>query len=132
MKTVVRWFFRTVRVIMAPIMIAADRLTRPKGIVRPPAEQARVEAAVAGLALYHFPSCPFCIKTRREMARLSLPIELRDAQHDPQRRQELLEGGGEVKVPCLRIEEPDGSVRWMYESDDIISYLRSRFAPGAR
>ncbi|HAI96784.1 MAG TPA: glutaredoxin, partial [Methylococcaceae bacterium] len=37
------------------------------------------------------------------------------------------EGGGKLKVPCLRIEE-DGKVSWMYESSDIINYLEDRFA----
>ncbi len=130
MKYIIRWFFRGVRWVMSPIVILLDRLTTPKGIVRPPAEQAKVEEAVKGLALYHFPSCPFCIKTRREMARLSLPIELRDAQHDLARREELLQGGGEAKVPCLRIEtlhDGERKVEWMYESADIIAYLRRRF-----
>jgi hypothetical protein len=40
----------------------------------------------------------------------------------------LLEGGGQVKVPCLRITNADGNVEWMYESDDIISYLQKNFA----
>ncbi|WP_193678902.1 MULTISPECIES: glutathione S-transferase N-terminal domain-containing protein, partial [Gammaproteobacteria] len=47
--------------------------------------------------------------------------------NDPQARQALLEGGGKVKVPCLRIEE-NGQVRWMYESSEIIAYLEGRFA----
>ena len=49
------------------------------------------------------------------------------AMNDPQARQALLEGGGKVKVPCLRIEE-NGQVRWMYESSEIIAYLEGRFA----
>ena len=42
-------------------------------------------------------------------------------------RAALLAGGGKIKVPCLRIEE-NGESRWMYESNDIIRYLESRFA----
>ncbi|APZ44037.1 glutaredoxin family protein [Acidihalobacter ferrooxydans] len=127
MKPLIRLFFRTVRLVLSPVMIMADRMTTPKGIVRTPQAQAAVEEATARLALYHFQSCPFCIKTRREMARLSLPIELRDAQHDAARREELLQGGGEVKVPCLRIEDDNGDTRWMYESERIIAYLHERF-----
>lgn len=129
MRPLIRLFFRTVRLIATPIMIAADRMTTPKGIERPAEEQAKVDAETRALRLYHFQSCPFCIKTRRAMKRLSLDIALRDAQHDPASRAELQDGGGEVKVPCLRIEEGDGSVRWMYESTDIIAYLDRRFAP---
>ncbi|MDT4874859.1 hypothetical protein FQZ97_1101880 [compost metagenome] len=61
------------------------------------------------------------------MHRLNLPIALRDAKNDEAHRAALLAGGGKVKVPCLRIEE-NGESRWMYESNDIIGYLESRFA----
>jgi len=30
-------------------------------------------------------------------------------------------------VPCLRIDKDDGSVQWMYESNDIIAYLKREF-----
>ncbi len=69
-------------------------------------------------------TCPFCIKARLEMGRLSLPITLRDAQHD---KETLLQGGGKVQTPCLRINGDDGQVQWMYESGDIIRYLQQRF-----
>lgn len=129
MKPLIRLFFRTVRAVLSPVMVLGDRLTTPTGIERSTEQQAQVDEAVGNLALYHYQSCPFCIKTRRAMKRLSLPIELRDTQRDGTRREELLQGGGEIKVPCLRIAEADGSVRWMYESDDIIAYLQGRFAP---
>lgn len=38
---------------------------------------------------------------------------------------ELTSGGGKFQVPCLRIESADGKVRWMYESIDIIRYLKN-------
>ena len=80
------------------------------------------------LIMYEFKTCPFCIKTRRAIKRLSLNIEYRDTQHNPEYRQELLEGGGQIKVPCLRIADETGADKWMYESDDIIQYLQERFA----
>ena len=64
------------------------------------------------------------MKVRREMKRLSLNIELRDAQHDSQHREQLLQGGGQVKVPCLRIPQEGGNDTWLYESDNVIQYLR--------
>jgi glutathione S-transferase len=42
-------------------------------------------------------------------------------------RRELVEGGGRATVPCLRIER-DGEVHWLYESRDIIDYLRRQHA----
>lgn len=59
--------------------------------------------------------------------RYALNIELRDARNDMEIKRELVAEGGFHKVPCLRIENPDESVEWLYESDDIIAYLRSKF-----
>jgi len=100
-------------------------LTSPKTLNRSAEEQACVDRAVASMSIYQFYACPFCIKTRRTLKRLNLNIEMRDAQTNPARA-ELLAGGGEIKVPCLRIDNGD-SVRWMYESSDIIAYLEQQF-----
>jgi len=35
----------------------------------------------------------------------------------------LMQVGGKTQVPCLAIEQADGSIEWMYESDDSIRYL---------
>jgi glutaredoxin len=127
MKPIIRFFFRTLRLVLTPFMLLGEKLTKPKGIVREPAAQQEVDRQCASLALYQFKTCPFCIKVRREMARLSLNIELRDAQHDEQHRQALLQGGGKPMVPCLRITDEQGNSQWMYESGDIIQYLQKRF-----
>ena len=58
---------------------------------------------------------------------LSLNIALRDAQNDPQHRAALLQGGGKIKVPCLKITDEGGDSQWLYESTAIIQYLRQRF-----
>ena len=70
MKPLIRLFFRTLRLVLTPFLLLGYWLTRPKGIVRPPAEQQAVDARTQNLALYHFPTCPFCLKTRRTMKRL--------------------------------------------------------------
>jgi glutaredoxin len=108
------------------VVIFVDRVTRPTPLERGADAQRAVDEAAAGLALYQFHACPFCIKTRRAMHRLNVPMELRDAQHDALRRSELETGGGKIQVPCLRIEEPGGP-RWLYESKAIIAYLEDRF-----
>ncbi len=128
MRWLIRGFFRTLRLVLSPFMILGEKLSTPKGIERAPEAQQAVDEATKALSLYQFRTCPFCIKVRREMKRLSLNIPLCDALKDAVCRAELQQGGGEVKVPCLRISEADGSVRWLYESDDIIAYLRGRFA----
>ncbi|MFP3873661.1 MAG: glutathione S-transferase N-terminal domain-containing protein [Thiohalophilus sp.] len=128
MRWLIRYFFKTLRAILAPVLLLLNKLTTPRGITRDPDQQQQIDAATRQLALYQFRSCPFCIKVRRAARRLSLNIEQRDALRDSTHRTALLEGGGEIKVPCLRITENDGQVRWLYESDDIIAYLHSRFA----
>ncbi|WP_240221071.1 glutathione S-transferase N-terminal domain-containing protein [Rheinheimera hassiensis] len=126
-----RLFFRLIRLILTPFMLLAEKLTTPKAMVRSPAEQAAVDAACQQLALYQFSACPFCIKVRKEIARLGLNISKRDAQHNQQYRSELENGGGKIKVPCLRIETAAGDAQWLYESTEIIAYLQQRFAATA-
>ena len=127
MRIIVRYFFRGLRVLLAPVMLVSEKLSTPRSVERSAEEQAEVDAACEALALYQFRSCPFFIKVRKEMARLGLKIELRDAQLDPDHKQALLEGGGKVKVPCLRIAHEDGREEWLYESDEINRWLHQRF-----
>jgi len=82
----------------------------------------------ADLALYHFDSCPYCRYVRSSARELGLDLELRDVREDAERLRELVDATGIQMVPCLRIEEADGGVRWMHESRDIVAYLTERFA----
>lgn len=127
MRILIRYFFRGVRLILAPVMLISEKLSTPQAVERTPEEQAEVDKACESLALYQFRTCPFCIKVRKEMARLGLTIEKRDAQLDPAHKKALQEGGGRVKVPCLKITHDDGHDEWLYESNDIIAYLHRRF-----
>ncbi len=127
MKPLIRLFFRTLRAVLGPLLLLGDWLTRPKGVVRPPAEQQAVDARTRNLALYHFPTCPFCLKTRRTLRRLSLDIELRDARRDETHRAALIAGGGKPQVPCLLVADADGQSTWLYESDAINAYLTREF-----
>ncbi len=128
MKPIIRAFFRTLRIVLGPFMQVWEFLTRPKGVVRAPAAQQAVEQQCQNMALYQFTTCPFCIKVRQEMRRLSLPIERRDAQHDQKNKDDLLKGGGTVKVPCLKVTDATGQSQWIYESGAIITYLKTRFS----
>ena len=74
--------------------------------------------------LYQYGSCPFCMRVRAYLQQAGLQLPLKDTLLDPQARRELIEGGGRATVPCLRIDNPNG-VRWLYESVDIIDYLRN-------
>ncbi|MCK5696925.1 MAG: glutathione S-transferase N-terminal domain-containing protein [Gammaproteobacteria bacterium] len=128
MKLFFRYFFKTLRFFIAPIILLWDTLTTPKGIQRSEQEQHEMDQKTKNLALYQFKSCPFCIKVRRQIKRQSLTIELLDAQHNQQHRDELLNGGGELKVPCLRIANATSDVTWLYESNEIIKYLKENFS----
>jgi glutaredoxin len=121
-------FFRTLRLVLTPFMLLGEKVSTPQGIVRLPEAQQKVDQECRNLALYQFRSCPFCIKVRKEISRLSLNIELRDAQRDPQNREDLLQGGGKIQTPCLKITDEQGNSRWLYESGDIIQYLQQRFS----
>ncbi len=78
-----------------------------------------------GHQLYYFTTCPYCIKVRIAMWLKGIKMPLRNIQTNRSFRDELIEGGGKAQVPCLRIENDQQEVRWMYESDDIIRYLNS-------
>jgi glutaredoxin len=129
MKPLIRLFFRTLRTLLGPALLLKERWSSPDALQRPVDQQADVDRQCASLALYQFTTCPFCIKVRQEMHRLSLPIKRLDAQHEAQHRTALQQGSGATKVPCLKItDEAHGTVQWLTESGAIIAYLRGRFA----
>jgi glutaredoxin len=131
MKPAIRIFFRTLRLVLGPVMLLKERLTQPKGVQRDAAAQAAVDLQCQSLALYQFNTCPFCIKVRQEMRRLSLPIEKRDAQHNAAHREELVQSSGATKVPCLKISQANGETRWLQDSNAIVAHLRERFDTSA-
>lgn len=118
---------KLVRNALGAVIVLLDRISRPRAVQRSPADQDRVQSAMDGLSLYQLRACPFCVKTRRAIHALGVDIEMRDINKDSQYREQLQQGGGQIKVPCLRIEDSN-NVRWMYESDDIIAYLNQRAA----
>lgn len=87
-------------------------------------EQSKLDDKTRMLSLYQLPSCPFCVKVRRTIKRQGLNIELRNISGKNNFSEELTREGGKRKVPCLRIEKTDGQVQWLYESNDIVQYLK--------
>ncbi len=73
--------------------------------------------------LYHFTTCPFCIKVRLAMKIMGISMECKNIHANDENRARLIAGGGKPQVPCLRIVQND-AVRWLYESSDIIQYLK--------
>lgn len=121
-----RFLIKGLREGLGRIVVFGSFITQSKPKQRSSTDQAKVDMEASALALYQFYACPFCVKTRRVIHQLNVPIALRDAQSGVF-REELGREGGRVKVPCLRIEE-DQSTRWLYESNEIIAYLNQRFA----
>lgn len=75
------------------------------------------------LVLYYKPTCPFCRKVLDFMNEDGIELPMRDIVADEDARQTLIDVGGKQQVPCLFIDgEP------LYESNDIIQYLRDNCA----
>lgn len=85
-----------------------------------------MEITLDDLSLYHYKTCPYCVKVRKAADRMNLDLELRNIRQNRTYRDELKRGGGQTQVPCLRIDHADGT-DWMYESDDIVAFLREVF-----
>ena len=117
-----------IRWILGSLILTLNWLFTPRGVKRSADAQAAIDEQSAKLTLYHYKACPFCVKVRRVMKRQSLNIVTRDVKRSETAKEQLLSGGGNLKVPCLRIEEEQGGVEWMYESSDIIDYLNNRFS----
>lgn len=122
---------RVIHKILGAIILFVDWLTSPKGIVRAKEVQAAIDEQTKALTLYQYKACPFCVKVRRSMKRHSLPIETRDPKRSVTAKEELMAGGGILKVPCLKVVDAEGQESWMYESNTIIGYLEERFAKAA-
>jgi glutaredoxin len=119
---------RIIRLILGKLILFFNWVFSPRGTQRDPEIQAGIDAQTASLKLYQYEACPFCVKVRRAMKRNTLTIETRDVKRSASAREELLAGGGNLKVPCLRIENERGQAEWLYESSDIVRYLEDRFA----
>ncbi|MBY0399406.1 glutathione S-transferase N-terminal domain-containing protein [Myxococcota bacterium] len=86
----------------------------------------------AGLVLYGYPECPYCRRVLAAIESLGLDVPLRNTMRDDEANDALVEATGRETVPVLRIEQRDGSVRWMPESLDIVRYLNERFGSAAK
>jgi len=108
------------------VIVFGSYATLPKQTQRTEETQKKIDKESESLKLYQLYACPFCVKTRRAIHRLNLNVEYRGVQQGAEFREELETQAGRIQVPCLRIENEDGT-EWMYESSDIIAYLDKRF-----
>ncbi len=80
------------------------------------------------LELYQFEQCPFCSEVRAKMTSLGLSFVAHNPRQNEDRMEEMLEIGGEDKVPFLVVKSDDGEVlKTMYESDEIKEWLEEKF-----
>jgi len=114
---------RIARKAIGAIILGADKLTSPRAPYRSKEEQTLIDQKTNGLIIYEMLACPFCVKVRREIKRLGLNIERIDVKKNASEMDTLITQGGKFQVPCLRIESQQG-IEWLYESNDIIKYLR--------
>jgi len=122
-----KYLFRIIRWPLGQLVIFIDWITRPPIPEIAAERRTELDAITSTMKMYQFKQCPFCVKTRRNIRRLGLNIELRDARNDPKWNSELINEGGKYQVPCLRLVNDDGSSEWMYGSKKIINYLDQRF-----
>lgn len=80
---------------------------------------------IEGHQLYYYSACLYCLVVRLAIWRLGLKIPLKDILSQAGNSAELIAGGGKIQVPCLRVETKDGDVRWIYETSEIIGYLKT-------
>ena len=121
---------QVIRGVLGALILFFNWVFTPKSMKREAQAQAQINEKMKDFTLYQYKACPFCVKVRREMKRSSLNIETKDAKRCESSKEELLAGGGQLKVPCLKINE-NGEEKWMYESKEIISYLNNRFGQAA-
>ena len=74
------------------------------------------------LELYHFQSCPYCVKVRNTIDSLGVKSQVTyfDILEDQKAHDKLMELNGDEQVPCLVV---DGKP--MLESDEIIEWLKA-------
>lgn len=74
--------------------------------------------------LYIKNTCYYCQKVLDFVHTYQIDISVKDTISDPMAKEELLKLGGKCQVPFLF--DPDKTS--LYESEKIISYLRSNYA----
>lgn len=77
------------------------------------------------LTLYIKIGCPFCEKVLRFASEQGIELVTKDIYAYEAMMAELIIRGGKRQVPYL-VDDRDGTE--MYESDDIIDYLRNNYA----
>lgn len=113
-----------IRWVLGRIILFFDFVFSPARPKRSAEVQKTIDESTSHLSLYQLPACPFCVKVRRQMKRDGLNIALRNIANGNENQQTLINEGGKRTVPCLRIDKDNEPTQWLYESGDIIAYLK--------
>jgi len=76
------------------------------------------------LSLYYQDTCPFCQWVLPKIDATGVQVELRNIDLEPAFRAELIREGGKAQVPCLKIERRGEEDVWLYESADIVTWMK--------
>ncbi|MGI6105940.1 MAG: glutaredoxin family protein [Raoultibacter sp.] len=76
-------------------------------------------AYIEDLTLYYKKDCEFCDKIMSFLEETHITLDKRDVLQ-PGNQNDLIKIGGKKQVPCLVAHS-----KALYESDDIITYLKS-------
>jgi glutathione S-transferase len=89
------------------------------------AHAARARDSIERLVLYNMEGSPYCRKVREVLCELDLEYVVRNVPQGSPKRADLVARGGKMQVPYL-IDPNTGAA--MYESDQIVTYLQTRYA----
>ena len=118
--SLIRWF-------IGKLILFINSITLPKPILRKKIDQDKIDKETKYFTIYQFEACPFCVKVRRFIMKNSLKINLKDAKNNITFKSELVNEGGKHKVPCLKIAKKYSKTIWLYESTEIIKFLKKEF-----
>jgi glutaredoxin len=115
MKTLLNWWFALIGKIGHFLLSFEEKREHILALRKKP--------VIPGVKLYHFQLSPYSAKVRSAIYHMNLNIPFTDVLVDQESYKDLTQKGGKDQVPCLRIDKADGT-QWMYESRDIIAYLK--------
>lgn len=75
------------------------------------------------IIFYARPTCPYCAKVRSVLDELGISYDEKDINNE-EVLQDLLARGGKKMVPYI-VDDETGTE--MYESDDIVTYLKEQY-----
>jgi glutathione S-transferase len=99
-------------------------VVRPSGGLR----RRSARAPAQPLELWSFEASPYCRLVREELSSLEIPYLLHNVAKGSPGRDAFVARSGKMQVPYLA--DPN-SGREMFESADIVAYLRATYGAGA-